>query len=511
MATEPNSAAPRRRSLLVFGLAWAGLSLLAMLWALATPIGAAPDEPAHLIKAASVVRGQLIGATGDYGQVVQVPSYIAYTHAQTCFAFDGEITADCASAVEGDPAAIVDASTTAGLYNPLYYVIVGWPSLIAADDSGIVAMRIVSGIVVSAFLAVGFALLSRWRRPLFPVLGYLAAVTPMVLFLAGTVNPNSLEIAATLAAFVAVLTVVRGTATGTGSDTGWALPVIVLVSAGVAANMRGLSLLWLAIALLAPFGLVGLDRVRELVRARWVIIALAGTAVAAIAALIWLLSSNSLGSAIDAPEAVTNAPGVGTHPLLGFAWTLSSSFLYAQEFVGLFGWLDTPAPSAVYFIWSVLAGGGLLAAFVVLRGRALLVTIALCACVVLLPAVLAAVYITEGGIVWQGRYILPLFVCLMVAVGAGLADALELGPSTARRLTWFVVVAWAAAQWLSFAWTLKRYTSGLDSGWLELLSPSWQPPGGVVLLVLAYAVALLAGGIGVVMVLRERATERPSA
>lgn len=487
----------RRRALLAFGLAWAALSLLSALWALATPIGAAPDEPAHLVKAASVARGQLIGETGDYGQVVQVPQYIAFTHAQTCFAFDGSITADCMPAIDGDPAAIVDASTTAGLYNPLYYVITGWPSLIAQDDSGIYAMRIVSGIVSCAFLAVGFALLCGWRRPLFPILGYLGALTPMLLFLTGTVNPNTLEIAATLAAFIAVLTVVRD-----GGSPTWAVPAIVLVSAAVAANMRGLSLLWLAIALLAPFAVARLTRIRELLRSRWVLAALGGTAVAVVLALVWLLSSNSLGAAIDADEPVTNAPGVGTSPILGFLWTLTSTFLYGKELVGFFGWLDTPAPDAVFFVWAVIIGAGLLAAVAVLRGRALALVIGLGAGVVVLPAVLAAVYITEGGVIWQGRYILPVFVCLMVAIGAGLGDAIDLPPASERRIAWLVVVAWAAAQWVAFAWALKRYTSGLDAGWLELLSPQWSPPGGVVLLLAVEAAVLLAAGLAVLRLLK---------
>jgi hypothetical protein len=494
----------RRRPLITFGIAWLLLSALSALWALATPIGAAPDEPAHLVKAASVARGQLIGETGDNGQVVQVPQNIAYTFARTCYAFEPNITADCVPVLEGEPGAIVDSSTTAGLYNPLYYAIVGWPSLINHDDSGIFAMRIISGIVCSAFLAVGFVLLASWRRPLFAILGYLAAVTPMVLFLSGTVNPNALEIAATLAAFVAVLTVVRNP-----DPVGWRLPAIVLVSAAVAGNMRGLSLLWLAIALLSPFGLISFDRIRQLVRTRWVLIALVGSVVAAIVALVWLLTSNSLGSSIQAEEPVTNAPGVGTPPLFGFAWTLTSTFLYGKELVGLFGWLDTPAPDAVFFVWSVLVGGGILAAIAVLRGRALFVTIGLTAAVVLLPAILAAIYITEGGVVWQGRYILPVFVCLMVFVGAALGDAIELGPTTARRLGWVVVVAWSAAQWMSFAWALKRYASGLDAGWLELLDPEWTPPGGIAALIGACTILLVATATGALLLLRRAdATER---
>ena len=484
-----------------FGIAWLVLSLLAALWAIATPIGAAPDEPAHLIKAASVVRGQLVGEHGANGQVVQVPKYIAFTPAQTCYAFDGNITADCVPGVTGDPTEIVDSSTTAGLYNPLYYAIVGWPSLIAADSSGIYAMRLVSGVVTSAFLAAGFWLIAGWRRRVIPILGYLTAVTPMVLFLNGTVNPNALEIGATLAAFVGVLTVVREP-----DDTRRVVPIIVLVSAAIAANMRGLSLLWLAIALLSPFLLVGLDRIRDLLRVRWVLIALIGTAAAAIAALIWVLGSNSLGSAISDPEPVTNAPGVGTSPILGFAWTISSTFLYGQELVGLFGWLDTPAPAYVYFTWSALVGGLLLGAFVLLRGRVLALVLGLTALVIVLPAVVQGIYIEDGGVVWQGRYILPLFVCLVIAAAAALGDVIELPGSSATRLLWIVLGAWVLAQWLAFTWALKRYSAGLDSGWLEILSPRWQPPGTTVGLTLGFALLLGAGGAALILALREPRT-----
>ncbi|MEO5832402.1 MAG: hypothetical protein ABIR83_03405, partial [Nakamurella sp.] len=43
---------------------WASFVLLGLvtgLWSLASPLMAGLDEPAHLIKAASVVRGQLLG------------------------------------------------------------------------------------------------------------------------------------------------------------------------------------------------------------------------------------------------------------------------------------------------------------------------------------------------------------------------------------------------------------------------------------------------------------------
>src|SRR5690606_24712188 len=124
---------------------WALLAALSSLWSLATPIAASPDEPAHLIKAAAVVRGQWTGPVTDNGNAVRVPMYIAWTHAQTCTAFNDEATAACQTPPPSDPGAETDSATTAGTYNPLYYLLVGWLSLLFDDERGIYAMRIVSG------------------------------------------------------------------------------------------------------------------------------------------------------------------------------------------------------------------------------------------------------------------------------------------------------------------------------------------------------------------------------
>src|SRR5437868_6439956 len=68
---------------------FASFALLTSLWALATPLMAVPDEPAHAIRAAAVARGQLIGDLADAETfqypVVQVPKYIADTPSLPCF------------------------------------------------------------------------------------------------------------------------------------------------------------------------------------------------------------------------------------------------------------------------------------------------------------------------------------------------------------------------------------------------------------------------------------------
>ncbi|MEV8252586.1 DUF2142 domain-containing protein [Rhodoglobus sp. NPDC076762] len=491
---------PRPRTATVFAAAWLLLSLVMASWAFATPIGAAPDEPAHLIKAASVVRGEFIGQPSPHGEIVQVPGYVAYTHAQTCYAFASDVSADCIPDVPGNPAELVDGTTTAGLYNPAYYVLVGWPSLIAQDSWGIYAMRLVSAILVALFLAIPVALISTWRRPIIPMIGLAIATTPMVLFLGGTVNPNSIEIAATLAAFVAVFGVVRYP-----ESVNIAVSSAIVVCAGaIAANMRGLSLLWLAVAILVPFVLASSSEILALLRRRSIQVAIGGTFIAAVAAAVWLLTSNSLGAAlVEGDTAAAESSGGIPLPLYGFILTLLSTLSYALGIVGIFGWLDTQAPSFVYFTWSVLAGGLLLLGAVLLKGRALILSALLLASVLLLPPVLQGAYISGGGIIWQGRYILPLFVCLMVAVAALLSDRVELDRRTATVLTYVVFTLWGFAQFLSFATALRRYSVGLNDTWLDMFSPEWSPPGGLLAL-LALNMLVLIAIVGALIVHLQR-------
>ncbi len=475
----------------VFAFAWTLLSLLSIAWSMATPITAAPDEPAHLVKAASVVRGQFIGAQGEHGQLVQVPAYIAFTHSQTCFAYHPNVTADCIPELVGDPAALTTSSTTAGLYNPVYYLLVGWPSLVIHDGTGIVAMRIVSGILSSLFLALSSALIAGWSRRLLPVVGLAAAITPMVLFLGGTVNPNSLEISATLATFVGMLTIMRRP-----DDAHLARnAAVVFAAAAIGVNARGLSPLWIAIALFVPFILVPKERILALVKRRSVQWTIAGVALASIGAVGWLLGSSSLTAGLAAPDDGQVWAGAGTPPLIGFAWTLFATFHYALGMVGQFGWLDTPTTEFTYFAWSVVAGGIVMLGLIVLRGRRLVFSIVLVSAAVLLPAIVQAAYITGGGVVWQGRYLLPLFVCLVVGITTVLSDRIRLDRRTGRMAIALVLLTLGIAQFQSFATALRRYAAGLDEGWRRMLDPAWSPPGGIPLWIGAYTVLLVLAGL----------------
>ncbi|MBC7593156.1 MAG: DUF2142 domain-containing protein [Kineosporiaceae bacterium] len=486
----------------IFFVAWIVLSLIAGVWSFATPIGAAPDEPAHIIKAAAVARGELSGRDSPHGQVVHVPAYIAYTPAQTCYAYNPLATPACAAPPSGDQWKVVTSSTSAGLYNPTYYALVGWPSLIFHDDTGVYAMRIVSGILSSLFLAATVMMICGWRRRVIPLLGFIVTTTPMVFFLNGVINPNSLEVTATLAAFVAVLSIVRDG----GRNLVRERAVIAMVAAALAVNTRGISPLWVAIAVLSPFLLATWPEVRRLARITFVRVAVGVIGLSTAAALAWTLLSNSLGTGLVVTPDSVAAPGVGASPLRGFAQIFAGTFDYGQGLIGVFGWLDTPVPSPVFFLWSFFVGAIILSALVTLRGRALALAIGLVGALVLLPPIAQALYITGGGIVWQGRYALALFVCVITGLAESLASRFpHLDPIITRRVVWLVPAAWASTQVYSFAFALKRYGVGVPStSWKKLLfDPIWAPPGGTIAVLAAAVVVFIAATVLLIGLLKQ--------
>lgn len=482
----------RPRRWIVFSMAWLLFSLLTASWSFATPIAASPDEPAHIVKAASVVRGQLVGEASFLGHVVQVPRYIASTQSETCFAFKPDVTADCAAPLPGAGGDIVDGTTTAGLYNPVYYALVGWPSLLTSDASGIYAMRIVSGVLTSLFLAFSAMLACSWTRNRLPLAAIALATPPMVLFLAGSVNPNGIETATTLAVFTGMLTISLRPDPAQLTERS----MIVLAAAALAVNSRGLSPLWIAFAVLLPLILLNWSQIRALLGKPAVLTAAGGTALAAAFAVFWLMHSSSLTSAINNQDSFQQFPGVGESSLTGFTLILRETLGYAQDMIGNFGWLDTAAPQSVYFVWSVFVGALLIAAFALLRGRALLLAITLTAAFTLVPAIIQGFYVTGGGLIWQGRYALPLFTYLVFGVAALVSVRIGSVPRPVmRRLALFAWSCWAIAQYFSFAFALRRYSVGFDGAWRDLLfAAEWNAPGGNLLWLGVFAALLAVTG-----------------
>ncbi len=443
-----------------------------------------PDEPSHAIKAAAVARGQLTGTPNDVpGQsVVTVPEWVAEGHELTCSAFQPEVTPNCATIDIADSSRDTRTVTTAGNYNPIYYAVVGSASLIADGYLGLYAMRLMSALVSCIFLAAMFTAISQLRNHRWLIVAAATSVTPMVLYLNGSVNPNSLEFATTGAVFANLLLLLEknGTPRVHPQTVIW-----ITLGASMLANTKALSLLWLLIAVVTAFGIAGVSQIRQLLKSAWF---WSGTAVIGIAcgfALWWVATAGSLESPTFA--------GVGSSYLQGLQTMFDRTFDYANGLIGYFGWLDTPAPAGVLAFWAFLVGALIVTALALGSGRARWGLIFAIACFVVLPPILQAAVVTEQGYIWQGRYILALFVIVILSAGATL-DRRFAGVGNSwepNRLGAWIAVLATIAHAYAYIWVLRRYVIGLSDTayWQDMFRvPAWQPPFGWVTWALIYVV-----------------------
>lgn len=466
---------------------WAGFLIfttLSGLWALATPLFGSPDEPAHVIRAASVARGELIGRDPhdekmEGARIVDVPLVFATAHDVGCYAFKRAVTADCLSF--SGPSHDGPVMTQAGKHPPAYYAVVGFLSLARPSVAGVYAMRLASILLTAALLASATVTLGRLPSPRLAALGFMVAVTPMVLFADATVNPSGPEIAAGVSLWVCGLALVRATA---------GRPDLRLVNrVGVAASVlvltRQLSPMWLA--------LIGLSL---LVSAhRGVLRALARS----VAARVWaciilvLVIAQGLWLLIVKPLEPTHTMHLSQSEVV--RGTLGRTAPLYHEMIGYFGWLDTPSPFLVLVIWTGAIGVLLALGIALASRRLLLVLAALVLLTIAIPVVAEVAQARTAGFFWQGRYTLPL------AVGIPIVAAVAIGESSARRMldaSRLVPVMGGAlvlAHVLAFGQTLRRYTVGYDGRVQFWIDPSWSPPIPPSVLLVAFAVATLGYGI----------------
>ncbi|MCS5496262.1 DUF2142 domain-containing protein [Cnuibacter physcomitrellae] len=492
--TGPDVTVPRRRplwrSLL---LPWLLLAVVTSIWALATPPGGSPDEPAHMVKAASVARGELTpSAMIEKGGVLQVPAWVAFEYEQTCYAFFATQPVDCIPQFSGDPAAMVSSYSSASLYDPVYYALVGWPSLLFQDESGLYAMRIVSGILCSFLVALSIHLVGGWRRGRLPATAVLVALTPMAVFIMASVNPNALEFTGALAAFTALLSIVlspdesrlRGRV------------AVVAVATALVVHARSISPLWMAVLLLAPLLLLGWRDLLALLRRRSVIVAAAVIVVATLLSVWWTLTSNSLGTApTTGPDVAPPAKGVGTPFLQGFLQSIGDFYTQIRQMIGVLGWLDTIFNPLVYIAFYAMIGLLAVGVLIWVRGRRLVFAAVLAAAFFFLPPFVQALYITRGGYIWQGRYSLVLLMCLIVGAAAVIATsprflAWRRSGRATTIVVWAFAAIWTACSVWAFATAMRRNTVGYLGSWGEMLgSPGWAPPLGPVVLLTLFTVA----------------------
>lgn len=447
------------------------LGMLTTLWSLASPLMSVPDEPNHAIKAAAVARGQLqaqsSGVQGD-PLVVHVPGYFADLGMKKCFAFDPSVTAACTPPIDAGNRALTAAGTTAGNYNPLYYVLVGLPSRLLAGAPALYSMRIISGLLSAAFMAMAFMAAIRMRRGKWPLVASAVALTPMVLFLSGSINGNSLEIVTTAAFFLNLCVALENAQTLTRVK-----PQIIAVgiSGAVLANTRALSLAWLSAAFIVALLMFGWRPLSAIVKDGWGLAMTLLTGVGCAAGLAWLVFADSFKSLGGTPSSVS--------PELAFATMLDRTLDYANGYIGVMGWLDSPSPQGVQIFWHFAFAAVLLGGLTSRPFNNRWSILALIAAVIILPPILQSQVITELGYIWQGRYLLALVVLLLLACGVAMRFRSVSNSLTARSVARWTLSIAVAAHVYAFVYTLRRYTVGVvpeRTNWFEMGEPLWQPP-----------------------------------
>ncbi|WP_144763654.1 DUF2142 domain-containing protein [Curtobacterium sp. 9128] len=461
-------------------VAWASIFLVLAAWALASPIGSGPDESNHFAKAAATVRGQWTGTPTDAQGVttVRVPQSVADPQgAVPCFARDADRPATCAPPFS-DSAATVTVPTGVGDYYPAYYLLVGWPTLVLDGAHGYLAVRLVSALLVALLLAVVVGVGAALRRPTALPAWAAVAITPMTVYLGGLVTPSAVEIAG-CAALAAVTWLVLHD--GAGRRLRWWL--VLLVATGVlAGSMRTSSPLMVVLVVLGVL-LTDAPRAVRLLRERSVLVALAAAVVLLVPAAVWAV-------AIAGPAGYIPSTPERYGFIAGALRTLELTPDYAEQMIGILGWFDLPLPAGVLIGWTMGIGFVLLAALSA-RRRAVPGVVLLVLATVLVPVVLQGIGAGEYGIIWQGRYGLPLLVPMVLVAGL-VAERSALRHRTLPTLTVLVPVLATIGQAVVFVVALHRYTVGRSASWGSMFTESaWHPAGGT-------GLALVLAGVGLV-------------
>ncbi|WP_448629945.1 DUF2142 domain-containing protein [Cellulomonas soli] len=486
-AAEVDLRRVRRRA---FWGAFTVLWVLAATWALASPLLSGPDENAHVVKAAAVARGELGGrssADNPGSGLVDVPDFYRATMTYPiCFAFKPEATPDCVTPLpEGDAAQVeVESTTWMVRNNPVYYAVVGLPTLLPPGEAVLYLMRIVSAALCAAVLAWGFREVAGLARGSLPLLGLTAALTPMVVYLTSTVNPSALEISAALTLWVSLLALVRDP----DPDRLRSRAAGIAVVAVLLANSRGTSPFYVGLIALTVAAIGPWSGVVQVLRDRRSWPWLGATVVGTVASLAWTASAGTLEA------------GGAEHPELGFLSTALRTLTDTGDFlvvsIGRFGWLDTSMPVLAVVVLCALVGALPVLAFALAQGG------------------------TGSPFPWSSWWPSPSPSSCTRGRHARSGTS---GPRATRSRSPSACSRWRASSpgtpagpspkrpvagccarscrgspsvsLVGFVTNLRRYAVGASGSWRDLLGGAWAPPVSAGLLLAVQVLALAAGTV----------------
>lgn len=460
-----------------------GYGLLIISWAVANSPGSTPDEPAHLVKALGAASGQWTGREADYPVTPEfgpaqlpwinsvtrsfsVPRSATFGTIATCNAFRPEQPSTCIpeQAAERDEPGLSREKTHVGSYQPAPYVPIGLAARAAPGTElspAVIAGRLVVALLATGLLALAAASLwsAAWRSWSF--LGMLAGVTPMVVFLGGSLSPNGLEVAGGVAMAAGAIRVARNASPPRAA---W---LALGVGGTVMALSRSTGPIWAAAMLLLVLSLCGIRGSVSRVRTAGIV------GMASLGAIV-------VGSAATFVWDYAFLPSPPRSPQPG---RLLEAFAHLPELlrqsIGVFGWLDTAMPALAYTAWRVMLVVLIGLALLVGSRRERLVLLGASAAVVgaTLAVALAAVFPTGFGT--QARYTLPIAVAVPLLAGEIVARRRHrLDGVLPRRLPIAFAASAALVHFVGWYANGRRHGVGIEGPLLFIGQGEWSPPGG---------------------------------
>jgi hypothetical protein len=474
-------------------------------WAVASPVGASPDEDYHLVSI-WCSQGERAGlCEKPTADSAVVPAALL---SQSCYAFHPEQSAACTRVSPTQSMVRTSRGNFDGAYPPVFYWVNG---LLAGKNisTSVIFMRIANLLLFLAVFAGVYLLLPAGLRRA-QLIATLVTLVPLGMFLIPSINPSGWAILSAATLLVSILGYLTITDRRRRIALGAAAGLIVLLGAGA----RGDAAVYAVVAMIAAAILT----VRS-VRVPWRRLAYPGV-LAVVAGLAFLLVGQAgsvnpgtantdhasvgrfLRIAFDVPALWSGAmgsPAPFNNSLPAWAWGL--------------GWLDTPMPAVVW----VGAGGvfaAVLFAAVARAGRRTALAVGFVGLVTfLVPTYIQTLSDTPVGGLVQPRYVLPLLTLLVLAATVRLDGAAF---SLSRGQRWIVVATLAVANGAALYANIRRYVSGTaGKDWNLDQNPQWWWNGLIPPMVIcaigtiAFAVSLVLLTTGITTVTTAAPVDKP--
>ena len=464
-------------------------------WALASPVGASPDDDFHL---ASTWCGlgirEGLCEQGSTAEERLVPQLVR--DGAECYKFAPAESAACQDPISGDEASkLVPTSrlNSTGLYPPVYYAAM---AVFASPDieRSVVVMRLVSIVIFVALWTALYALLPRRRRSTL-VWSWVIAIVPLGMFLLASNNPSSWAVISGGTVWLALV--------GYFESTGRrqiALGLLALLAAGLGAGARADSALYAVIGAGVAVALT-MQRTAQY----WRLTILPILIVAGSIALYFTsnqVASASTGMGTDTTIATTDTGYLLTSNLLDIP------LLWAGVFGSwALGWFDTRMPGSVSVVSLAAFAVVVFAALAHTTWRKLLVLGLIAAALVAIPVYILVQSSTLVGSGVQPRYILPLIVMFG---GVALFHLRDREPQLGRVQVYVVEIAIIAANAIALHVNMRRYLTGVDMGGWNLNNRRewwWDLP---VTPIVVWAIGAVAFGFAVHLLLRYHSVLSPT-